>query len=34
VGRDFYDQIFASAIQRVYVVDRSYRDIRDTIRRE
>ena len=34
MGQDFYDQIFASAIQQAYKAGReAYRDIRDTIRR-
>ena len=34
MGQDFYDQIFAPAIQQAYEAGKSYRDIRDTIRRE
>ena len=33
MGQDFYDQIFAPAIQQAYKAGKSYRDIRDTIRR-
>lgn len=33
MGQDFYDQIFAPAIQQAYEAGKSYRDIRDTIRR-
>ena len=34
MGQDFYDQIFAPAIQQAYEAGKSYRDIRDTIRQE
>ncbi len=34
MGREFYDQVFAPAIQQTYEAGKSYRDIRDTIRRE
>ncbi len=34
MGRELYDQVFAPAIQHAYEAVQSYRDIRDTIRRE
>ncbi len=34
MGREFYDQVFAPAIQQAYEAGKSYRDIRDTNRRE
>ncbi len=34
MGRDFYDRVFAPAIWQAYEEGRSYRDIRDTIRRD
>lgn len=34
MGRDFYEEVFAPAILQAYEAGRSYRDIRDTIRRD
>ncbi len=33
-GRDFYAQVFATGIRRAFEGGKSYRAIRDTIRRE
>ncbi len=34
IGRDFYDQVFVPAVRQAYDAGKSYRDLRDTIRRE
>jgi hypothetical protein len=34
MGRDFYEEVFAPAILQAYEAGRSYRDIRDPIRRD